>query len=166
MHIFQLRDHIIRPATQAVDLWSPASDVLLLGTCGIETKYGAYVRQINGPALGVFQMEPATHYDLWMRYLNSKNMANRILDVCGDIAAPNGIPDENILTYNLYYATLMSRVFYLRIPERLPAENDALGMATYYKKYYNTSKGKTDLKKAVSVFKDLMTKLGGFNYGI
>lgn len=161
MNLFALHDYIIQPPTRAVNLWSQSSDILLIGTCGIETNYGEYVHQIGGPALGIFQMEPATHLDIWMRYLNSRSLANDILDACGDIAAQNGIPNENLLIYNLYYATLMTRVFYLRISEPLPAANDALGMATYYKKYYNTSMGKTDLSKAVAVFKDVIAKIGG-----
>ena len=33
---------------------------LLLGTAAQESAFGTYLRQVNGPALGAFQMEPAT----------------------------------------------------------------------------------------------------------
>ena len=36
----------------------------------------------------------------------------------------------------------MTRIHYLRVPEKLPEANDVEGLARYWKKYYNTSAGK------------------------
>lgn len=154
MDLFQLRDYIIQPSTRAIGLQSPSSDVLLLGTCGIESNYVQYIHQITGPALGPYQMEPATHDSLWNTYLNSHS-----LDILMASNVNSG-PSSKLLIYNFYYATLMARVKYLQQKEPLPAANDAIGMATYYKKYYNTSIGKSDVDNCIRVFKDLVAKLG------
>jgi hypothetical protein len=37
---------------------------LLMGTAAQESHLGTYLKQINGPALGVFQMEPNTEIDI------------------------------------------------------------------------------------------------------
>lgn len=62
----QFRSLILRVLTN-VDpaLCSDAAVNLLLGTAAQESEFGKYIRQIRGPALGVFQMEPAT-FD-WLR---------------------------------------------------------------------------------------------------
>jgi hypothetical protein len=43
---------------------------------------------------------------------------------------------------NHFYAAAMCRVFYLRVPERLPQADDSAAMARYWKRYYNTHLGK------------------------
>ena len=50
-------------------------------------------------------------------------------------------PPNEVIIYNLWYAVLMARAFYLRIKEDIPPANDVLALAAFYKKYYNTEKG-------------------------
>jgi hypothetical protein len=45
-----------------------AAAQLLLGTALKESLQLKYRRQIQGPALGYYQMEPATHDDIWNNY--------------------------------------------------------------------------------------------------
>ena len=116
--LFQFRDCIVRPALQGVNLWSESSEVLLLGTCMTESNFGTYLKQIgSGPALGVYQMEINTHNDIWKNYLHRSLLARHILEF-SDIAFDFNsslMPDVGMLIYNLYYATLMARVDYLRV---------------------------------------------------
>ena len=66
-----LRLYIIRPTLQKINLWSEAAENLLLGTAAQESLLGTYLKQNgNGPALGIYQMEPNTHKDIWIHYLN------------------------------------------------------------------------------------------------
>jgi hypothetical protein len=164
IELTQLRNYIINPPLQAVNLWSESAEILLIGTCGLETNYGSYVKQVGGgPALGIYQMEVATHLDCWKNYLNRSILGRNVLDVSAvsfDFISSLTPPSEPLI-YNLYYATLMARVHYLRVKEPLPTATDAVGLATYYKTYYNTNMGKADLSNAVDVFKGLITKLGG-----
>lgn len=46
----------------------------------------------------------------------------------------------------------MCRLLYRRIKEPLPHERDVLGMARYWKRYYNTSLGKGSVEVAMKSF--------------
>ena len=53
-------------------------DERLLGTARVESDL-RHRRQIGGPALGLFQMEPATHNDIWESYLKYRaQLAERV----------------------------------------------------------------------------------------
>ena len=68
----QFRANIIEPALTVLELDSVAAQELLLGTAVQESRI-TYLRQLgNGPALGLFQMEPATHNDIWDNFLEYK----------------------------------------------------------------------------------------------
>src|SRR5882757_814136 len=60
----------IRPSLITINLWSAAAEQLLLGTAIHESEGFRFRKQRNGPALGVFQMEPFTHNDIWNTYLS------------------------------------------------------------------------------------------------
>lgn len=116
---------------------SDAPVKLLLGTMAQESEFGKYIRQLgNGPALGVFQMEPATFNDIVDNYLSYKpELIKEIKQVC-NVSRFNASDLES----NLKLAIIFARLQYYRRPEPLP--KDLLGMANYWKKYYNTYHGK------------------------
>lgn len=121
-----------------IGLYSPDAVELLMGTCAQESAMGKYRRQLGGgPALGVFQMEPATFRDIVENYLNHRpDLKEKILKLSGVDALDN--PDD--LVFNDRLAVCMARVHYLRVKEAIPSDLD--GWARYWKKYYNTPKGK------------------------
>lgn len=131
----QFREVIIRPALKLIKLWSPEAEELLLGTALQESRL-MYLKQLGtGPALGVFQMEPNTHDDIWKNYLGYKpDLAQRVGKLSHSVNAQS-------LATDLLYAAAMTRVHYLRVPKALPAEGDYDGQACYWKKYYNTYLG-------------------------
>lgn len=133
----QLRRLIIEPALRAINLYSPAAEELVLGTACQESLCGEYLAQVRGPALGIFQMEPATYRDIWSNFLPSKPST---LAALRELAA-DATPPPDLMVHDLRFAAAMCRVFYLRVPEGLPAQGDIEGMARYWKKYYNTVKG-------------------------
>lgn len=136
---YQLATYVIRPALQQIGLHSRSAVQLLLGTAAAETRLGHYVHQISGPALGIYQMEPATHDDIWLNYLSYRP---QLADVISDMIPEDrsGNPAEMLLT-DLRYATVMARVHYLRSPLPLPQEGDWAGMAAMWKSVYNTNLG-------------------------
>jgi hypothetical protein len=68
----QFRALIVRPALESINLWSQQAEDLVMGTAAQESRL-IYLRQLgNGPALGLFQMEPATHNDIWVNFLRWK----------------------------------------------------------------------------------------------
>lgn len=141
MSIFSvdIAKYVIRPTLKMCDLYSVAAEQLLLGTAAVESDMGTYLHQKGGPALGIYQMEPDTHNDIYLNYLNFRpELKKAILLAC----EYSDRPSHSALMNNLAYATVMARVKYMRVLQKLPDNNDVEGLADYWKAYYNTSKGK------------------------
>lgn len=145
IHPGQLREYIIRPTLKQMGLYSEAAEELLMLTAATESLCGKYLHQVGGPALGIYQMEPATHNDIWGNYLKHKPGTANAVKVFGSSSAQ--------LPGNLYYATAMARVHYLRRPERLPSAMDVDGLARYWKDHYNTHLGKGTVEKAADNYR-------------
>jgi hypothetical protein len=142
----QLKIHVIVPTLVQIGLYSDAAVNLLLGTCAQESQMGTYLKQINGPALGIYQIEPATHKDVWENYLRyKKELSEKVLML--------GAQHDASLMINLAYTTAIARIIYLRAPEKLPAENDISELANYWKKYYNTLLGKGSTTDFITNYK-------------
>jgi hypothetical protein len=128
---------VIRPTLIQIGLHSKSAEELLLGTA-IQESDLTHRRQIGGgPGRGLFQMEPATHDDIWKNYLKyRKKLAEKV----GILIVP--YKDElTALEFSDRYAAAMARVHYLRAPEALPSSGNVAAMAKYWKKYYNTPCG-------------------------
>jgi hypothetical protein len=136
----QLRDEVIRPVLASLrPLQADQADTaqenlveLLLGTAMQESHCGDYLAQLHGPALGVWQMEPATEQDIWKNYLNGRPIAVPIMRLI-----VQGIDRTAQLAGNLYYACAMARMQYMRVAAPLPAAGDKVAQAQYYVKHYN-----------------------------
>ena len=141
-----IRD-VIRPTLKSVDLWSPWAERLLFGTA-IQESGLVYLRQLNnGPALGVYQMEPATHDDIWNNYLRYRPVLNQAARRFSRVAGIPGLPrpEAGEMVTNLAYATVMCRLHYYRSPvtpiDMNSPERDA-NLAKAWKRFYNTAGGK------------------------
>ena len=149
----QFRRLVIRPAVRRLGLWSPAAERLLLGTALTESGLTWLAQKGGGPALGIFQIEPATHADVWANYLAYReDLASRV----AWLASSGSRQDQ--LVWNLAYATAIARLIYYRRPEPLPAADDLQSLARYYKTHFNTLKGKAKvedfLRKAGPILED------------
>jgi len=135
----QFRDLITRVLKDA-RLYSEEAVELLMGTAAQESHLGTYLKQVNGPALGVFQMEPETEYDIWENYLKYREHLKMVILALTGVTGPS---PKNLET-NLAYQILMARIHYLRVPSRIP--DDPASQADYWKRHYNSvaGKGKTD----------------------
>jgi hypothetical protein len=145
----QFRLYVIRPTLQHLELHSQAAENLLLGTALQESNL-KYIRQLGaGPALGVMQMEPATHDDLWRNYLAySPDLALKLKSITR-LAGVGAAPE---MMGNLQYAVGMARVHYRRVKAAIPAAHDARALAAYWKQYYNTPLGAGTVDEAVKHF--------------
>lgn len=130
-------NEIINPACKELGLYSVDAAFLLLGTCAQESHLGKYRRQIGGPALSIFQIEPATEHDVWYNFLRYHP---KFIPLMGD-EMPEKL-DNDLLFNNDIYAAKIARLIYYRVSEKLPDHNNVQEMARYWKKYYNTPKGK------------------------
>jgi hypothetical protein len=152
-----LRELVVRPTLQHLRLWSPAAEDLILGTAAQESAMGTYLAQLNGPALGIYQMEPATHDDIWNNFLHYKDiLADNVQDLLTGSSTSEAsflFDGSNELIGNLYYATAMCRIHYLRVPEMLPVHKDIKGYAAYWKKYYNTELGEGTEEEFIANYK-------------
>lgn len=138
-----LRLFVIRPTLKRAGLWSRAAEDLVLGTAAAESGFKALDQvtgltdEVLGPAFGLYQIEPATHNDLWKNCL-VYNPAARAHAESHLAPIPSAV--EQLVT-NLAYATLICRLIYWRQKEPLPAAGDLAGYARYWKQHYNTPLG-------------------------
>lgn len=126
---------LIRPALAILGLEGPASEQLLLGTALQESGL-QNIQQRGGPALGFFQMEPATHDSLHANFLAYKPLL--LVKVVSFL--PKGeVPRAADLILFPKYACAMARVKYLDCPGSIPTPLE--DQAAYYKQWYNTPGG-------------------------
>ncbi len=149
INIDQLKEYIIKPTLSHLKLYSLDAVELLLFTAAAESKGGTYIHQINGPALGIYQCEPATHDDIWKNYLRYRIDLVNILYSKLNVTTP---PIASRLIYDMQYATAMCRLHFLRVKEPLPSFEDVEAMYKYYKKHYNTNKGKATKEKSIKAY--------------
>lgn len=147
-----LRDYVVRPALQHVGLWSENAERLVMGTAAQESGLVALHQIGGGPALGLWQMEPETHEDIWENYLAFRTPLRTKLHEL----TPSW-PDlrEQLIT-NLAYGAAMCRLKYLRDKAPLPDKNDIAGMAAIHKRVYNTADGATKPGEFVKNYRRLI----------
>jgi len=117
--------------------YSLDAENLVLGTGAHESCGWKYRRQLgNGPALGLFQMEPATFNDICKNYLKyHSNISEKIKQIC-HVSVLSAID----LISNDRLAICMCRVSYYRQKEPIPKSIE--GYAELWKLRYNTPLGK------------------------
>lgn len=134
----QFRNLIIEPTLKELELYSVAAVELVLGTAIQESRL-SYLKQLGGgPAMGPFQMEPATHDDIFENYLQYQGILRQ--RVMAQVRSGFD-PDANNMAGNLYYACAMCRVHYYRSPDPLPKVGDLPAQARMWKRVYNTPLG-------------------------
>jgi len=126
-----LREQVIIPALVALAEFDPrlnsdAAVTLLMGTAATESRLGFnLVQEGNGPAIGIFQMEEATHDDVW-RYLDlpkNEELREIVLRFTFTTMARE-------MAWNLQYSAAMARIRYWYVPYPMPASREE--QAVYY----------------------------------
>lgn len=139
----QFLEEVIRVALGYLDPDIPntvAAEQLLIGTALQESGL-VHLRQLRqGPALGLFQMEPATHEDIYESFLAYQPRLRVKLQRSFDCQPETMITD-------LLYATCMARVHYWRVSDPLPPEGNFAAQAQYWKDHYNTHLGHGTVKQ-------------------
>jgi len=155
----QFKSEIIVPTLRQIDLYSKSAVNLLLLTCAQESLMGTYLRQLEGgPALGVYEMEPNTFNDIINNYLVYRPILQKKIFDCLPYSNLDELQPSH-LVWNFKLATIMARIHYLRCPDPLPAHDDILGLAKYWKKHYNTAAGKGTVEMAVANY-NMYVKVG------
>lgn len=141
---------IINDVLIRLGMHSEVAVELLMGTCAVESNFGMYDKQVNGPALGVFQIEPFTMNDIWYNYIRYREGLRIILDSEFGMVGP----DKSKLRYDIEYGIVMARLKYRRSPHALPkSPSDILGLARVWKRDYNTYEGKGKESEFIDKYK-------------
>lgn len=136
----QFKDLIERTLKETdPDLCSEVAVALLLGTAAQESRFGTFLRQLQGgPALGAFQMEPATFDWLRDRYSGRYDLYGRRVEE---------------LEWDLRFAIVMARLRYRVMPEPLPDTIDLRDLGGYWKRHYNTVHGRGTVEEFIANYK-------------
>jgi hypothetical protein len=125
---------------------------LLMMTAAHESLLGYYLYQDDGDreiedhlALGIYGMEKRTHDDV-QRVVIANNSKFDFM------------PFDNArrLIFDLKYATQMCRIHFTRFSDPIPNKDNILGLASYYKKFWNTEVGKAKTSDVVYNYKNLV----------
>jgi hypothetical protein len=141
----QFRIFVVRPTLQRLNLWTAASEAILMGTAAHESGGFRFVDQITsteakdntlGPAYGIFGIEPPTHDDLFSNFLRfHADLRARAIELRAMVPDPH-----TQLVTNLAYATAIARLIFYRAKPPLPQPDDIPGMADYWLAHYNKSR--------------------------
>jgi hypothetical protein len=150
-HKEQFRE-LIQNVLNELTLVIPYSDVareLLMLTAAVESNLGVFLKQIRGPALGVFQMEPNTEKDIWKNYLATRSNLRILME--GFMMQSTSTPNLD-LRANLPYQIAMARVHYRRVSEPLPPRATPALLGAYWKKHYNTHLGRGTVEESIKKY--------------
>ena len=147
MNAQQLLDCIIKPTLEYMggNYNSKNARMLLLSTAAIESKCGYYIKQVGGPAMGIWQMEPATHNDIWDNCDALRN--NVFVDAISQMQISCIVDSDIDLVISPMYACAMARLKYAMDPKPLPDYNNIRQVYDYYKRIYNTPLGASTYAK-------------------
>tara|TARA_R100000808_G_C2072013_1_gene99154 strand:- start:136 stop:582 length:447 start_codon:yes stop_codon:yes gene_type:complete len=131
-------ERIIKETLDHMNLYSEDALEMIYKTGKAESGYRTLQQYGGGPALGFFQMEPATYRDIWENYvMYREKYRNKLYSL--------GFDDSKMdycLMSNIGIQVAMCRLHYRRVPSALPKAGDLEGQAKYWKKYYNSHLGK------------------------
>lgn len=146
---------IIKETLEDIDLYSPEALDLVYNTGLVESKY-VYLKQIKGPARGMWQCESWVAVDICKNYLKYReSLMKKVAKACKlewyFFLEPTEEDWEHILTTNIAAQIVICRLHYRRVPKPLPKTIEE--QASQWKMYYNTSKGKGTVEKFIDMVK-------------
>lgn len=147
------RQLIVDPPLKRLNMYSESSSNIMMGTAATESHLGKFLMQIDqdgnpvGPALGPYEMEGATHDDIWKTYIlrpDKGKLKEELGQYLGGIIGPQR------MVWDFRYATVMARLKYWRDSEPLPEAGDIEGLGHIYKRVFNSAGGKGSVEKFVN----------------
>ena len=147
--------NLIRTTVQELGMYSEGVVELLMGTCAQESAFGKYKRQLgNGPALGWWQVEPATMRDLFTNYVALRPGLKAKLANSFSIEGP----DLDRLENDPVYGIVLARLVYRRRPTPIPGPTDIIGLGRVWKHDYNTIAGQGTIAEFVNNYRKYCMK--------
>ena len=164
MNSQQLYDCIIKPTHTYMggNYESRNANFLSLCTAAIESNCGYYIKQVGGPALGIWQMEPATHKDIYRECDALKTVGtedSKTYELLQKLQVGAYIAGQSKMIMSPMYACAMARLKYSMDVAPLPDSENIRAVYDYYKRIYNTPAGASTYEK----FKQALINNGVFN---
>ena len=128
---------IIAYTLDKLDMDSDAARELIFATGKAESGYRA-LEQMGGPAVGFFQVEPATIQDVWDNYVFYRPQIKLDLYALG-------LDDSNMelsVMGSIILQAAFARLQYRRVKDPLPSVGDLEAQGKYWKQFYNTELGR------------------------
>ena len=145
---------IAEHALYRLDCYSDDALALVVRTGMAESGY----RALRGygesnPAIGFWQIEPATMYDMMRNYLIYRS---KYTDALKDLGMKfKGDDIEISVMANMAVQAGLCRLHYRRDKDPLPSWDDLEAQGRYWKKVYNTYKGRGKVKHFMKANKDV-----------
>ena len=143
-------------ALYRIDSYSDDALALVVRTGMAESGYRALKGYGDGnPAIGFWQIEPATMNDMIENYINYRSKYKKTL-----ISLGMNFEKDTIMSVmsNMAVQAALCRLHYRRDKDPLPSWDDMEGQAKYWKRVYNTVEGRGTVKHFIKANKDV-----GFN---
>ncbi|AOS97399.1 hypothetical protein AUP74_01969 [Microbulbifer aggregans] len=132
----ELRLLVIRPTLKHLRAWSAGMENLLLGTAAQESQLGFHLKQGRRHGLGIYQIQPHTHREIWDDYLiGHPALASKVRG----LASQRDFLDHphSELTTNLRYATAIAWLIYRAADADKVAEDDVPTMARLWHQHFH-----------------------------
>ena len=146
--INQFRQDILSPTLEALQIRDLSFKELLVFTCAVESAGGTYVRQIKGPALGIYQIEPNTFTDLWHNYILRKPDIVNLLSLNLGL---HRMPELDEIITDLKLATALCALLYKYRKAQINSFHPE-DLWSVYKPLYNTEKGSANKEDAIAAY--------------
>lgn len=131
----QLTELVIVPTLHEIPKgYSPEAVMAIQMIIAHESTGGEFIAQNGGPALGIIQMEPFTHSQVW-KFGDSIQKNAELLRIVTPVLGVKNIPSPKRLIHDLRYNVFMARQKLFMAPGVLPKESGE--MAHYLKKHWN-----------------------------
>lgn len=144
LHLPDVLLYVVRPTLRYLDpeiAHTEGAEQIVLGIGNHESAGYRYLDQAApgpGPAFGLWQIEPATHHDIWSRFLEFRPaLAHKLKS----LRAPYPSAVEQLRT-NMAYSCAMARAILYRSPISMPALHDIDAQASMAKIVFNSMIGK------------------------
>ena len=132
----ELRTLVVRPTLKQLRAWSPGMEALLLGTAAQESELGFHLKLGRRHGMGIFQIAPCTHRQIWDQYLiNFPALASKVRGLASQRDFLQHPHSE--LATNLRYATAIAWLIYRAAGVETVESEDLPRMAKLWKKHFH-----------------------------
>ena len=135
----ELRQYVVRPTLKHLGMWSLTAENLLLGTAARESGLGFHLKPANTQSLGIYQISPKMHRNIWDRFLAQKSELSSQVRGLASQREFLSHPHHELAT-NLAYSTAIAWLVYSRANIRFESilPNDIRALAKLWQKHFHS----------------------------